>query len=327
MPFRIRISLILLAVMIGAIVFLPLVWPVPTLEGLAPARVVAGPEATWIEVPNVALHARIEGPVDETDAVGVVFLHGFGSNLVSFAVVQDALSVDRRTVAYDRPGFGLTERVLEWEGDNPYAPDTQVDHVIEAMDAAGIERAVLMGHSAGGPIAMEAALAHADRVAGLILIGPAVYRGGGAPAWSRFLLSTPQLERIGPLLMRQLGGAPGENLLQSSYADPSRLQPDVQAAYRQATTVEDWDRALWELVKASRATTIGERLDALTLPILVATGAQDVIVPAEESRRLADELPNATLLELDDCGHQPQEECAEPFLEGIDAWWGSVTLP
>ena len=53
---------------------------------------------------------------------------------------------------------------------------------IEAMDAAGIERAVLMGHSAGGPIAMEAALAHPDRVAGLILIGPAVYRGGGAPA-------------------------------------------------------------------------------------------------------------------------------------------------
>jgi Predicted hydrolases or acyltransferases (alpha/beta hydrolase superfamily) len=122
---------------------------------------------------------------------------------------------------------------------NPYAPETQVAHVVAAIDAAGLESAVLVGHSAGGPIALEASLAYPKRVVGLILIGPAVYRGGGAPSWSRGLLHTPQLERISPLLMRQLGGAPGESLLRSSYAEPERLDPDLLEAYRRTTTVDD----------------------------------------------------------------------------------------
>jgi len=324
MPFRIRISLAILAFFAALLLVAPLVWPIPPLEGTRPAREVAGPAASYIEVPDVSLHARFLSPGTETgDPVGVVFLHGFGSNVESFLEMQRALASEHPTVAYDRPAFGLTERVLRWDGENPYAPSTQVAHAVVAMDAAGIERAILVGHSAGGPIVMEAALAYPDRIAGLVLIGPAVYRGGGAPEWSRFLLSTPQLERIGPLLMRQLGGEPGESFLRSAYADPDRLDPAILAAYRQATEVDDWDRALWELVKASEEPTVAARLNELRLPILVITGDSDVIVPTEESVRLAGELPNARLLQLEDCGHVPQEECVTPLLEGLADWWSA----
>lgn len=327
MPFRIRVTLIILAALAGAVLVLPLVWPVPALENVAPAKDVAPSDATWIDVGPLELYAKIEGPATPSEGAGVAFLHGFGSNLVSFAVVQDALSERTRTVAWDRPGFGLTERALDWDGPNPYAPDAQIEHVIAALDAAGIDRAVLVGHSAGGPIAMEAALRYPERVAGLILIAPAVYRGGGAPAWSRWALYTPQMERIGPLLMRQLGGEPGEGLLRSAYADPDRLRPEVLDAYRRATRVEGWDRGLWELVKASREPDIVARLNALTLPTLVVTGLQDAIVPPEQTQRLASELPNARLTELDDCGHVPQEECSEPLLAAIDAWWAATLAP
>jgi pimeloyl-ACP methyl ester carboxylesterase len=254
----------------------------------------------------------------------VAFLHGFGSNLVSFASLQDALAEQRRTVAWDRPAFGLTERVTSGWDENPYTPEAQIRHLVTALDAAGIDRAVLVGHSAGGAIALRAALQVPERVAGLVLLGPAVYRGGGAPGWSRWALFTPQLERIGPLLMRQLGGDPGERLLRASYADPERLRPEVLAAYRRATEVRNWDRALWERVQASREPRLEGRLDGVDVPALVVTGREDAIVPPEQTRRLAGELPDARLVELADCGHVPQEECPARLLDEVRAWWGEA---
>lgn len=326
MPFRIRVTLILLAVLAAAVLLAPLAWPVPALEGTRPAREVAGPDATWIDAGALALHARLDGPSD-AEPPGVAFLHGFGSSLVSFGAVQDALAAERRTVAWDRPAFGLTERVLDGWDRNPYTPEAQVDHVRLALDAAGIDRAVLVGHSAGGAIALQAALAMPERVAGLVLIGPAVYSGGGAPAWSRWALRTPQLERIGPLLMRRLGGETGVGLLRSAYADPERLRPEILAAYRRATSVDDWDRALWELVKASRTPALEGRLADVAVPVLVVTGAEDAIVPPEQSRRLAEALPSARLVELPGCGHVPQEECAPELLAAIRTWWDEALTP
>lgn len=320
MPFRIRFTLIVLGSLAAAILVLPLVWPVPPLEGTRPAAELAEADADWIDAGALALHARIAGPADAAPP-GAAFLHGFGSNLESFAPLQARLAERVRTVAWDRPAFGLTERVLRWPDENPYAPEAQVGHVRLALDAAGIDRAVLVGHSAGGAIALSAALEHPERVAGLVLIAPAVYRGGGAPAWSRWALRTPQLERIGPALMRQLGGEPGERLLRSSYADPERLERDVLDAYRRATRVEDWDRGLWELVKASREPDVAERLSEVRVPALVVTGLQDEIVPPDQTRRLARELPSATLVELPECGHVPQEECTEAVLGAVERWW------
>lgn len=320
MPFRIRFTLIVLGALAAVVLVLPLVWPVPPLEGTRPAPELAEDDADWIDAGALALHARIAGPVD-AEPPGAAFLHGFGSNLESFATLQAGLAERVRTVAWDRPAFGLTERALRWPDDNPYAPDAQVEHVRLALDAAEIDRAVLIGHSAGGAIALSTALHDPARVAGLILIAPAVYRGGGAPPWSRWALRTPQLERIGPALMRQLGGEPGESLLRSSYADPERLDREVLEAYRRATRVDDWDRALWELVKASREPDVASRLSEVRMPVLVVTGLQDEIVPPEQTRRLARELPSATLFELQGCGHVPQEECAGEVLSAVERWW------
>lgn len=322
MPFRIRVSLILIGIALAAVLLLPLVWPVPPLEGTRPARELAGPEATWIDVGPLSLHARIVGPEDAAP-VGAAFLHGFGSSLVSFGPLQDALATERRTVAWDRPGFGLTERVVA--DDAPYAPEAQVRHVAEALDAAGVARAVLIGHSAGGAIALRVAVEHPERVAGLVLIGPAVYEGGGPPVGTRWLLRTPQFERIGPLLMRRLGGEGGEGLLRAAYADPERLRPEVLAAYRRATEVDDWDRALWASVRASRAPALEDRLSEVEMPVLVVTGAEDRVVPPESSRRLAEALPDAELVVLEGCGHVPQEECADAVVREVRAWWEAAS--
>jgi pimeloyl-ACP methyl ester carboxylesterase len=92
---------------------------------------------------------------------------------------MEPLSQLGSVIAYDRPAFGLTERPLHWEGQNPYGPETQVDLLVGLLDHIGAQQAILIGHSAGGTIALQAALKHPDRISALILVNPAVYSGGG----------------------------------------------------------------------------------------------------------------------------------------------------
>lgn len=330
MPFRIRVTLIVLVVLAAAVVLLPLIWPGAPLEGAVDVEELRGEDATLVPVEEgLRLHAVVSAGAEAEDgspgagaASGFVFLHGFGSNLRSFAPLMDddALGGAAPAVAYDRPGFGLTDRPLGgWER-NPYGPEAQVDHVLAVMDHVGLERAVLVGNSAGGAIALRVAALHPARVEGLVLLAPTVYQSGGAPTGTRWLLYTPQLERLGPLLMRRLGGESGESFLRAAYADPDRLPREVLEAYRDSTSVHDWDRALWEVTQAGSDAHVEEVLGEVDVPVLVLSGDADEVVPAELSRRVAEALPSARFAQLEGCGHRPQEECPEAVAREIRSW-------
>lgn len=75
-----------------------------------------------------------------------------------------------------------------------------------------------------------------------------------------------------------------------------------------------------ELIHASRESRLAERLGEFDLPILVITGDDDRIVPTEQSLRLADELPNAELAVIPQCGHVPQEECPGEFMQAVQGF-------
>ncbi len=340
MPFRLKVSLWILAVLLATVLVGPLVFPVPPLEGTVPVRDLAWPESVWLPAHGLDVHVEVrQGGVPVVDLTGldaatgpaVVLLHGFGASTRSWAStlpwITDPAVAAPWGVAFDRPGFGLTERPLgRWPADeNPYGPEAQVATTIALLDALGAERAVLVGHSAGGAIALEVALAHPERVAGLILVAPAVYEGGGAPAWSKPLLRTPQADRVGPLLMRQLGGSSGEDFLRASWFDPEAIDETTWEAYRRPLMANDWDRALWELVKASREPQLVERLGEVRVPVLVVTGAQDRVVPATSSRDLRDDLTGvpggAAFAMLEGCGHLPHEECPDAFEAAVTDWW------
>lgn len=334
-PFRIRVSLWLLAFLVAVPLIGPLLVPIPPLQGLQRAEALAGPESLFVRVDGITLHVETFPPgvaPDEAQgdglpgALAVVMLHGFGSQTHTWRHLGEALAdlpAVALALAFDRPAFGLSDRpaAASWGRDrNPYGPDAQVAYTLGLLDAYGFERAILIGHSAGGSLALQVALAAPERVAGLVLISPAVYEGGGAPRWLRPLLSTPQLDRLGPLLMRSLAGEPGENFLRAAYYDPDALDAADEAAYRRALSVEDWDRALWELVKASREPDLVRSLPRLSQPTLVLTGAQDAIVGIDQSRRLAEELPHASFAAIERCGHVAHEECPGESIDRILDW-------
>ncbi len=342
MPFRIKVSLWILAVLLVTVLVGPLLFPVPPLEGTVPVRDLAWPGSAWSTANGLDVHVEVMqdgvavtdlATLDATAEPAVVLLHGFGASTRSWAStlpwISDPDVAASRAVAFDRPAFGLTERPLgRWPaGSNPYGPEAQVATTVAIMDAIGADRAVLVGHSAGGAIALQVALAHPERVAGLVLVAPAVYEGGGAPAWTKPLLRTPQAARVGPLLMRELGGSSGEDFLRAAWADPERIDDATWEAYRRPLRAENWDRALWELVKASREPDLVARLSEVDVPVLVITGDQDRVVAPASSRDLQRDLTGvpggADFVELEGCGHLPHEECPAAFEDAVTGWWAA----
>ena len=307
-----RIPLILLATLLGLVLVGPFLVPVPPLADTRSPEELAWPQSRFIEINGLQVHYEIAGQGEPF----YLLLHGFGSNTFTWREIVDELAKSGTVVSYDRPGFGLTERPLEWKDTNPYSPEASLGLLLGLLDHFGVEKAILVGNSAGGTVAMQAALQYPERVQALVLVAPAVYSGGGAPAWIRPLLNTPQLRRLGPLFVRRVFGS-GQGLIDLAWHDPSRITPEIMAGYERPLQARDWDRALWELTLASRESNLEESLAQIKLPTLVISGDDDRIVPTQESIRLAADLPNAELDIIENCGHVPQEECPQEVIQVI----------
>lgn len=307
--------LIWAGIIIFAIVLIgPFLVPIPPLENTVPPAELADPDSRFVDVDGVTVHYKMAGQGEPV----LILLHGFGASVFSWREVLQPLGELGTVLAFDRPAFGLTERPMpgEWTEWNPYSPEFQAALTTGLMDELGADQAILVGNSAGGTIAALTALRYPDRVRALVLVDPAIYTGGGTPTFVRPLLRTPQMQRLGPYLIRPIATR-GESLIRTAWHDPSQITPDVIAGYKEPLRVQNWDRAVWELTLASGASNVAERLEQLAMPVLVISGDDDRIVPTEESVRLAGDLPNARLELMANCGHLPQEECPRPFLEAV----------
>src|SRR4029453_1224998 len=106
----------------------------------------------------------------------VVLLHGIGSGAASWVRQLDALGATRRVLVWDAPGYGGPTRV---PNESPVAADYA--HALSAwLDALGVNRCVLVGHSLGAIIAGSFAANAPERVAGLLLISPAAGYGAAS---------------------------------------------------------------------------------------------------------------------------------------------------
>jgi len=305
-----RLALTLLLLLCCLAVCLPLAWVGQSPDTL-PTEQLAEPDSLFIDVDGLQVHYKIVGQDEPT----LVLLHGFAASVFSWRKVMEPLSEAGMVVAFDRPGFGLTARPMpgEWAGESPYSPEAQADLTVALLDELGIDRAVLVGHSAGGTIALLTALRYPERVEALVLEGAAVYENTGTPEWMGPLLRTPPMGRLGPLLVRSIT-LWGEAAIRTAWSDPDKITVELISGYKKPLQVENWDRALWEVVLASHPLGLEERLDEVSVPALVITGERDRIVPTRNSERLSAELPAAELVVIPGCGHVPHEECPAEFL-------------
>lgn len=316
--FRRIMSLALLA---GVLSFLivPLLITEST-SGVMTYREAAGDGAEFVQAGGVDVHlqvAQFAGQATAEEPPLLILMHGFGASTYSWREVIEPLADYGDVIAYDRPGFGFTERPDSWQGVNPYGFEGNFQILDDLIAKFGEGReVVLIGHSAGGQLAAEYSRLRPDRVSSLVLVDPAILTTGGAPEWLGWLWDVPQIDKLGPVLVSGIANS-GEQILEQSFFDPELITPEVRAGYRAPLKVEGWERGFWNFVSAPRANALKENLDSLTLPTLIITGDTDTIVPTEDSIQLNELLPNARLEVIEKSGHLPHEEKSVDFMRAV----------
>ncbi len=309
----------------------PFLVPVSELSDLVPAEDLAGAAGRFATVPfpgTDGIEIHYVDRVSDRNATGsreaspdrtFVLLHGSMFTLTTWDDIAGSLSAYGRVVAYDQVPYGLSEKVQagEWEGENPYSQTAAVRRLIAFLDELGLERVTLVGHSYGGTLATRAAIEFPDRVEALVLVAPAIYVSESMPAW---LLRTPQIRRLGPLLARSL--ATSKSFFEMCYADSEAWTQEKAARTTVHTRVEGWDSALWAYLQAWNSSTanLESRLPEIVVPTLVVAGSEDAVVSVEDSRRVAERIPNTTFVEFLGSGHMPHEEVPEVMVDTIARW-------
>jgi pimeloyl-ACP methyl ester carboxylesterase len=308
-----RIPLIVLVVLLLVVLVGPFLIPVPKLTNTLPPEQLADPDSHFVEIDGINVHYKVMGQGEPV----FVLLHGFGASLFSWHAVMEPLSQYGTVIAYDRPAFGLSERPMTWRGVNPYSPQASPDLLLGLLDHFNIRKAILVGNSAGGTVSMQFSLQHPERVQALILVDPAVYEGGGGPAWLRPFYNAPQMNHLGPLFVRSIQKS-GLDLIKTAWYAPAKITQETWEGYAKPLLADNWDRALWYFTAASQPSNLPERLSEFSLPVLVISGDSDKIVPTADTVRLADALPNAMLVVIPQAGHVPQEEQPVLFMQAVD---------
>ena len=309
-------------------VIVPLFISPQPLEGLSNVQEAGKPDSRFISIPfdgtdGIEIHYVEKGQSDSGRPV-FILLHGSMYNLYSWDKVIDSFALKGRTIAYDQAPYGLSEKLLDgdWSGENPYTQKAAVQQLISFLDALKLEQVYLVGSSYGGTLAVRTAVEYKERVAGLILVDPAVFVSESMPGW---LVGSPQLNNIGPLFARSMGS--GTSFYENCYADSSFFTGKRMEDSMIMTEVRDWDFALWQYLKAWAEISFDfeSSIPEIEIPALIISGTEDKVVPAEDSRKLNDLLPDSTLHFIPDTGHMPHEESPDKVLEIVLPWIDKVT--
>ena len=294
----------------------PFLVPVSALDGLVTERELADADSKFIEVNDVNIHYKEMGSGDRT----FILLHGFGASVFSWREVMDDLAGYGRVVAYDRPAFGLTERPMpETWSENPYGLKANIELLRGLLDAFGVEKAILVGNSAGGGVSVTFALEYPERVEALLLVDPGVGGGRGPqfPEWALPLMWTPQMRHLGPLFVRDISETRDDTILRA-WSDPTKVTDEIIAEYREPLTIKNWDRALYELTFAPAYPELRPQLQNLSVPVFIIAGQDDRLIRPRYFEAISKEIPNARLALIPNCGHVPQEECPRQFMEEVE---------
>jgi pimeloyl-ACP methyl ester carboxylesterase len=245
-----------------------------------------------------------------SDGPPVVFLPGWAASAFTYRHQLPMLgAAGFRATAVDLKGHGFSDKPI---GRGEYTFAEMLRHVEDVMEVLAPTPAAVVAQSMSGALALELALTENPRVARLVLINPV---GLGAVRLTRLarLLTPPLLDRIAPYLIpRWIVRA----AIRTAFNDTARVTPDDIEEYWAATQFPGYARALRALMNEFTWAAFAEtHLATLRVPALIILGARDRLVRG--SRLLAERLPGAQVVLIEDGGHAVNEERPEPVNAAI----------
>ena len=284
-----------------------------------------GPPSQFVAIgEGVTVHLRDEGP---KQAPALILLHGSNADLHTWEPWVQALKAKYRVIRFDQVGHGLT-------GPDPkddYSRANYVAHVGAVADKLGLKQFILGGNSMGGKHALAYAIAHPERVTGLVLVD-----GSGGPMLK---LDKKKDDEDSGNIGFKIAQTPGINLLVEQITPRSLIAQSLEQSVSVKSVASEAavDR-YWEMLRypGNRRATLkrfsqpydplGEaEIAAVATPALILWGEEDRLIPVEAGQWLAKTLPNNRLVVYPGIGHLPQEEAVAATLGDLLPWLDRLT--
>jgi pimeloyl-ACP methyl ester carboxylesterase len=274
------------------------------------------PAGAFVEVDGVRLHYVERGEGDP-----LVLLHGNIVTSTDFLLgpFLDMAAQRFRVIAFDRPGYGWSERPRRG---GVWGPRNQARLIHRALERLGVERPIVLGHSWGALVAVAMGLERPDTVRGLVLESGYFYPSvrldvpvastAAVPVLGDVLRHTvsPFLFRAQWPLVRRILFAP------KPVPEHFRRFPVWMAARPSQLRAIGAEAA--ELVPA--AASLSRRYGELSVPVAIVAGSEDRVVSAAgHSGRLAEEVPEAELRLVAGMGHMLHHLAPEAVMQAIEA--------
>lgn len=261
-------------------------------------------ESRYVTVGGVNTHYLVSG-----HGSPVVLIHGLGESVVTWRDNIGPLSQRHQVFALDLPGHGDSEKP-----DLSYDPDSMVYYLRGFLESLGIERPALIGHSMGGGLALMTALAHPDIVSRLLLVGSASL--GREVDWGLRLAS---VKVLGELMTSRFVDNTGI-MLRKAFSDQRFVTQELLTELKRTNRLPGARRAALKVIR-NTVSILGvksefilyKRLAELEMPVLIAWGAENRILPAKHAHRAGRADPRTDVHVFGSCGHLPHMERSEEF--------------
>ena len=279
------------------------------------------PTGRFVTVDGVRLHY-----IEKGEGPPVVLLHGNVVTAEDFQTsgVLDLLARRHRVIAFDRPGFGYSDR----PHGSAWSARAQADLLRAAFVVLGINRPVVLGHSLGASVALALALNHPQEVRGLVLVSGYYYPTLRADV----LLSSPAaIPLLGDLLRYSISPLLGK-LMQPLLLKGMFTPLPVPANFKKGSApkmslrpgqirAESQDG----VAMIPGAIAMRHRYQELTMPVVIMAGTKDRVVNAKQPRRLHAQIAQSILRLVPGVGHMLHYAVAEEVAEAIEEVGGLVT--
>jgi pimeloyl-ACP methyl ester carboxylesterase len=276
------------------------------------------PHGRFVESNGFRQHVIEMGAGGSKDSLPVVLLHGAGANLQDMNLaLGERLAARHRLIFVDRPGFGFSTR----KAGECSSPADQAAVLRDVFDRLGVDRAIIVGHSWGGTLALTFALDFPQRVAGLVLIAAPTHPGLSSITKLNALLATP----IGWLFAYTLAlpfGAifiwPGSRTAFLPQVIPPGYVKRTAAmlVLRPATLLCNWADIGCLEAFLTRQT---PRYDRLVTPTIALAGDRDPLVPLEQhAAKLAAASPAVKVEVVPGFGHMLHHAAADRVAAAVE---------
>ena len=279
------------------------------------------PTGRFVTAVGVRLHY-----IEKGEGPPVVLLHGNVVTAEDFQTsgVLDLLAKRHRVIAFDRPGFGYSDRPRG----SAWSARAQADLLRAAFVVLGIDHPVVLGHSLGASVALALALNHPEEVRGLVLMSGYYYPTLRADV----LLSSPAaIPLLGDLLRYSISPLLGrlmQPLLLKGMFTPLRVPANFKTGPAPKMSLRPGQiRAESQdgVAMIPGALAMRHRYQELTMPVVIMAGTKDRVVNAKQPRRLHAQIAQSILRLVPGVGHMLHYAVTDEVAEAIEEAGGLVT--